>query len=234
LFRALFLPWLGAWPRSEGNGSEASSANGASRSGITEDGTMTFDDQGHAEGTLNLKGDTTGKEIEASVIVDGTKAYMSSDALDSLPEGKKWMGLDYSKAVKGAATASPAEGSPVEGLKVLEKVEGAEEVGKQEIEGVSTTHYRGDFPLTDEIFGVKTHFSAPRADVWIDSQDQVRRMKVVVTGSLNEGEGKTTTEEETTFAEFGRVPKIEAPPQSEVFDATGEIESQVQEAANGG
>lgn len=36
------------------------------------------------------------------------------------------------------------------------------------------------------------------------------------------------------FVEFGRVPKIELPPTDEVFNATGEIESQVQEAAAGG
>jgi hypothetical protein len=202
--------------------------------GLTETGSMDFDDQGRAEGTLKVRGHSTGKEEELTVVADGTKAYVSSDALDSIPEGKKWMELDYSKAVKGANASSPAESSPQEGLKVLEKVEGVEEVGNEEIEGVPTTHYRGTLPVAEEVFGVKTNFGPPKADVWIDSQERVRRMKVVVTGSLNEGEGKTTTEEELTFTEFGRVPKIEAPPEEEVFDATSEIESKVREAANGG
>jgi hypothetical protein len=201
--------------------------------GLTETGSMDFDDQGRAEGTLSIRGHSTGKEAELAVVVEGEKAYVSSDVLDSITEGKKWMEVDYSKAVKGADTSSPAESGPQAGLKLLEKVQGAEEVGKEEVEGVPTTHYRGTFPVTEEVFGVKTNFSAPKADVWIDSQNRVRRLLIVVTGSLNKGETKTTTAEEITFTDFGRVPKIEAPPQSEVFDATSELESKVQEAAAG-
>jgi hypothetical protein len=202
-----------------------------SAEGFTESGSMAFDDHGGAEGTLNVTGNTTGKEVEATVIVEGTKVYTSSEAIDSLPAGKKWMELDYSKAVKGTTASSPAESSPQAGLKILEKVQGVEEVGTEDIEGVATTHYRGTLPVAEEVFGVKTNFSAPETDVWIDPQNRVRRMRLVVTGSLSKGQPNITSEEEITFVDFGRIPKIEAPPQEEVFDATNEIESKVQEAA---
>jgi LppX_LprAFG lipoprotein len=211
---------------------KATVTSSTSPEGLTETGTMAFDQGGRAEGTLTVRGHSTGKEVELTVIADGPKVYASSDALDSIPEGKKWMGIDYSAAVKGMGS-SPAEAGPQEGLKVLERVQGSEEVGKEDVDGVSTTHYRGTFPATEEVFGVKNHFSAPRADVWIDSQDRVRRMRIVITGSLNEGEGSTTVEEDIDFTDFGRVPKIELPPADEVFDATSEIESQVQSAAEG-
>lgn len=201
--------------------------------GLVESGTMDFEDNGRAEGTLTVRGLTNGKEVQATAIADGTTTYTSSDAIESITEGKKWMKLDLSGAAKFQGGSSPADGGPQEGLKVLEQVRDAEEVGEEEVDEVPTTHYRGTFPATAEVFGVKTHFSAPQADVWIDSQDRVRRMRIVVTGSLNEGEGATTTEMDINFVEFGRVPKIELPPADEVFDATGKFESQIQSAAKG-
>jgi hypothetical protein len=212
---------------------KASVTSSTTPEGITETGSMVFDESGKAEGTMTARGHSTGKELELTVVADGTKSYISGDALDSIPEGKKWMELDYSKAVKGLSSSDPVQGGPQEGLKVLEHVEGAEEIGKEEIEGVPTTHYRGTLPAAEEVFGVKTHFGAPHADVWIDSQGRVRRVRLVVTGSLNKGEGAITTEEDITFTDFGRVPAIEVPPADEVFDATGEIESKIQSAAEG-
>lgn len=201
--------------------------------GLVESGSMSFENSGRAQGTLTVRGLSNGKEAEVESIADGTTSYTSSDALGSITEGKKWMKLDLSGAAKLQGGASPVQGGPQEGLKVLEQARDAEEVGTEDVDGVPTTHYRGTFPATEEVFGVKTHFSAPHADVWIDSQDRVRRMRVVVTGSVGESDDSATTEMDINFVEFGRVPKIELPPADEVFDATGEFESGIQEAAKG-
>ncbi len=201
--------------------------------GLVESGTMDFENSGRAKGTLIVKGLSNGKEVEVESIADGTISYTSSDALESISEGKKWMKLDLAGAAKFEGGASPAQGGPQEGLKVLEQVGDAEEVGTEDVDGVPTTHYRGTFPATEEIFGIKAHFSAPHADVWIDSQDRVRRMRVVVTGSIGQSSQSSTTEMDINFVEFGRVPKIELPPADEVFDATSEFESGIQEAAKG-
>lgn len=149
-------------------------------------------------------------------------------------DNKKWMKLDLSSAAKVQGGSPPVDGGPQEGLKVLEGVRGVEEVGTEDIDGVHTTHYRGTFPITEEVFGVKVHYSAPHADVWIDSQDRVRRMHVAVTGSLNGDQASTATTEMTIdYVDFGRVPKIEVPPADEVFNVTGEIEAKAQAAAEG-
>jgi hypothetical protein len=202
--------------------------------GITESGAMTFDDSGKAEGTLTARGQSTGKEVEITSISSGTTAYMTSDAFGSLPEGKKWMEIDFSKAVKGQASPAPTQGSsPQEGLKILEHVDGVEKLGEEDVNGVPTTHYSGTFPATEEVFGAKVDYSAPRVDVWVDAQDRVRRMKIAVTTSVKESEGPTHTEMTIDYTDFERVPKIEVPAADEVFDITGEIESKVQEEAEG-
>ncbi|MFT3865269.1 MAG: LppX_LprAFG lipoprotein [Solirubrobacterales bacterium] len=201
--------------------------------GITETGSMIFDETGLARGTMTVKGDSNGKEAQLVVIADGARSYVSSDQFESLPEGKKWMELDFAAAAGKELSSSPTDGGPQEGLKVLEAVHDAEEVGKEDIGGVPTTHYTGTLPTSNEVFGVKVHYSAPQVEVWIDAKDRVRRMHVVVSGSVGEEEETSTTEMTMNFVSFGRVPKINLPNPEEVFDATSEVESNIRSAAEG-
>jgi LppX_LprAFG lipoprotein len=201
--------------------------------GTTETGSMIFDDSGRTRGTLTVRGHETGREGNFMAITDGTTSYVSSELLESIPEGKKWMELDFSSVVKGLGSPASTDAGPEEGLRILKRVQGAEEIGKEDIDGVPTMHYRGTLPTSEEIFGVKVHFSAPDVDVWIDAQDRVRRMQVVVSGTVGEEEGSTTTEMTIDYVEFGRVPKIGLPDPDEVFNATSEFESEVQSAAEG-
>ncbi|HEY2054533.1 MAG TPA: LppX_LprAFG lipoprotein [Solirubrobacterales bacterium] len=162
--------------------------------------------------------------------MDGTTSYVSSDAFDSIPDGKKWLELDLASAATGPR--SSAAGNPKEGLKVLEKVQGAEKIGQEDIDGVPTTHYRGTFPAAEEVFGVKVDVSDRHVDVWIDAQGRVRRMQAALKTAVTEVEGSASTTEMTIdYVSFGRVPKIELPNPDEVFNATGEFESKLQSAA---
>lgn len=200
--------------------------------GIIETGPMTFDDSERAEGTFVVKGLSTGREVTLTTIADGTKSYTSSSALDSIPEGKKWMEVDASSAASN--TGAPAANGPKEGLKVLEGVEDAEKIGQEDIDGVPTTHYRGTFPHAEKVFGVKVDVSEPEVEVWIDKQERVRRMRVslksAVSGVANSA---TTTDITIDYESFGRVPKIEVPPADEVFNGTSELESKLQSATEG-
>jgi hypothetical protein len=198
--------------------------------GITETGSMTFDEAGRSSGTFTIQIEGTGEEITMTAVGEGERTYVSSEALDSLPDGKKWAELDLSSAVKGKGLGSSAsaETGPEEGLKTLKRVLDAKEIGKEEVNGVPTTHYVGTLPTAEEFFGVKVNFSAPQVDVWIDAQDRVRRMQIVITGSVGEGEGTTTTEMTIDYVEFGRVPKIEMPDPDEVFNETSEYELAIQ------
>ncbi len=199
--------------------------------GLTETGSLVFDDSGRSRGTFTVKGHKTGREVKALAIVNGTTTYVSSDQFESFPEGKKWLELDLSSAVKGLGSAASADAGPEEGLKILERVQGAEEIGKEDIGGVPTTHFRGILPAAEEVFGVKLHVSALHTDVWIDGQDRVRRMQVVVSGTVGEEEESTTTDMTIDYVDFGRVPKIGLPDPDEVFNATSEFESHLQSAA---
>jgi LppX_LprAFG lipoprotein len=201
--------------------------------GLTETGSMIFDDSGRAEGTLTVRGHKTGREETVRSIADGTTSYASSDSFDSIPEGKKWIEVDLSSAASdtGASTAN----GPKEGLKILEGVEEAEKIGEEDVNGVPTTHYRGTFPRAKEVFGVKVDVSEPEIDVWIDAQERVRRLQVSLKSALSGVEDSAATTEMTIdYVSFGRVPKIELPAAGEVFNATSEVESNLKSAVEGG
>jgi hypothetical protein len=208
---------------------EATIESSATPGVITDTGPMTFDENGRAEGTFNIKILPPGKEVTITTIADGTTSYTSSPDLPARPgaEGKKWIRIDDQAAA--TAGGAPAANGPKEGLKVLESVEESEKVGEEEIEGVPTTHYRGTFPHAKEVFGVKVDISEPKIDVWVDGQERVRKMQASLKSSV-EGvaDSAATTKITINYVSFGRVPKIEVPPASEVFDATGEIEAELQ------
>ena len=194
--------------------------------GVTETGSVVFENGGRARGTLVAQGHTMGRRAKVQVIVDGATTYASSAQLDSLPEGRKWVKVDYSSADSGPSL--PADSGPNEGLKLLEQMNGAEGVGKEDIRGVATTRYRGTLPVSEkEVLGVELQLSPPQVEVWIDAQGRVRRMTVVISGSLA-GEEGSTTDITTDFLDFGPVPKIELPEQDEVYDATARFESELQ------
>jgi hypothetical protein len=195
---------------------------------------VVFDDSGRARGTMTVRGHSTGKEAKLLAIAAGTKSYTSSDLLESITEGKKWMELDLSSALPDPTSSAPSAGGPEEGLKILELVQGAEEVGKEEINGVPTTYCRGTLPAAKEVFGVKVDASDLHVDVWIDAHDRVRRMQIapdeLVPGVENSA---TSTNMTIDYVSFGRVPKIELPSPDEVFNATSEFESRLQSATEG-
>jgi LppX_LprAFG lipoprotein len=197
--------------------------------GVTEAGRVVFENDGRARGTLQIRGHTTGRRAKVQVIADGTVSYASSAQIP-LPEGRKWAKVDLSSA--DSSSSLPADGGPKEGLKLLERMDGAEEIGKEDIRGVATTRYRGTLPVSEkEVFGVEVQVSPPEVEVWIDAQGRVRRMAVTITGSIAGEEGSTTTDITMDFLDFGPVPKIELPKQDEIYDATGRVESNVRSAA---
>jgi hypothetical protein len=198
--------------------------------GVTEAGSFVFENGGRTRGTLVVRGHTTGRRAKVQVIADGTTSYASSDQFSSLPEGRKWVKVDFSST--DSSPSLPADGGPKEGLKLLEQMDGAEEIGKQDIRGVANRRYRGTLPVSaKEVFGVEVQVSPPQVEVWIDARDRVRRVTVIVIGSVEGEEGSTTTDMTIDFLDFGPVPKIELPQQDEIYDATGRVESEFRSSA---
>jgi hypothetical protein len=200
--------------------------------GITETGPMVFDNSGRAEGTITLKGLSTGREFTITTIADGTTSYTTSPVPDSIPEGKKWVEIDLPSAP--SKTGAPPANGPKEGLKVLESVEEAEKIGEEDVDGVPTTRYRGTFPHAEEVFGVKVDVSEPQVEVWIDAQERVRRTHVSLESAVSGAEDSAATTDITIdYESFGRVPEIEVPPADEVWNGTAELESKLQSATEG-
>jgi hypothetical protein len=201
--------------------------------GFLETGNIAFDQGGKVGGTVVVKGLSTGKELTTQLVGEGRKVYMSSEAFDSISEGKKWVELNLTAAAKAEGGSADASNSPQEGLKLLEQVADAKQVGEEEVDGVPTTHWSGTLPTPDEVFGVKVHYSVLHLDAWIDAKDRVRRVRIDVNGSIKEGEPQVNIGMTINYVSFGQVPAITMPSADEVFDATSLIESNVQEAAGG-
>lgn len=199
--------------------------------GWTETGRMVFENGGRARGTVVVTGHMTGRRVKVEVIADGTTGYSRSDQFDSLPEGCQWVKVDFSSA--DSSSSLPADHGPQEGLKLLEQMDGAEEIGKEDIRGVATTRYSGTLPISEkEVLGVEVRVSPPHVEVWIDDRGRVRRMNLVISSSLGEEGGSTTTDITVDFLDFGPVPKIDLPQQDETYDATGRVESQLRSSAD--
>lgn len=198
--------------------------------GLTETGSMVFENGGRARGTLVVRGHSTGRRAKVHVIAEGTTSYTSSDQLSALPEGRRWVEVDFSST--DSKSSLPVEGGPTEGLKLLENMDGAKEIGKEDVRGVATTRYRGTLPVAEKkVFGVEVQVSPPQVEVWIDAQGRVRRMTVIIVSSVEGEEGSTTTDLTIDFLDFGPVSKIELPKQDEIYDATGRVESEFKSAA---
>jgi hypothetical protein len=196
---------------------------------ITENGSMVFENGGRARGTLLIRGHATSRRARVQVIADGTTSYTSSDQVP-LPEGRKWAKIDFSSA--DSSSSIPADGGPEEGLKLLEQMDGAKAVGKEDIRGMATTRYLGTLPISEKkVFGVVVQVLPPQVEAWIDASDRVRRMTVVISDSVKGMEGSATTDITVDFLDFGPVPKIGLPKQDEIYDATSQVESNFRSSA---
>lgn len=125
---------------------------------------------------------------------------------------------------------STAPSDPSTFLESFSEVEGtAEEVGPEDVRGISTTHYRividqdwrEQLPA-DELAELEEQGALPEADfpldLWIDGDGLVQRMAMTMTGEeLGEDEfqGMTMTFD---FFDFGQPVTIEPPPADQVTD----------------
>jgi hypothetical protein len=172
------------------------------------------------------------------------RLYMRMPFLaDKLPEGKSWMKIDMSKLAGATGSGSLpqalslGQAEPTQFLMYLRASSGqVRKIGAQPLDGASTTHYRttlrlssvlGRLPLGDRA-AAKTMLShaggagSVPIDVWIDKQRRVRRiqMSLELAGAVS---GPATIAIE--FTNYGPVPTISAPKESEVVDLTGIVPS---------
>ena len=244
---------LNAIAAAAANTQDEGGGRAAMRGAITEPGSseplaltgkIVYDAADRSCGTLTMADPESGDPVKLEMVQEGTTIYMRSSQFGDLPDGREWMGLDIALGDE-VDTSLPADGDARGELEMLEKAfGGVEKVGKEEVRGVPTTHYRGKVSVAenverlreegaDNLASVVAEKGSPvRVEAWIDSDNLVRRMRIVESTPGDEGEGPTTIDMRTDFFDFGFEPEIDVPDSDEVFDATSLAQEQLDAAGD--
>ena len=189
-----------------------------------------------------------GGEIELRM-VDGVM-YMDVGSLAemlggagglSLPPGVKWLRLDLQEMMKSFGGSGglglPDSTDPTKTFEMLRDIAGdIETVGREEVRGVETTHYRTTVDLAKASDSLPSDiksmlgnldgaFGAIPIEVWIDDDGLLRRMDMrfdlssllgSVSGGSNLGSGIITMRMD--LYDYGVEVDVEAPPAGETYD----------------
>jgi hypothetical protein len=190
-------------------------------------GRMTMDLGGLAGGALG-----SGK---AEVIFRDLVYYMKlpEAAAAQLPTGKAWLKFDLGALSKQQGLdleqlSQLNQSDPSQALQLLSGAEDFEEVGKEDVRGAETTHYRGTVDMSrvaanapedlqDDIRKIveQTGDTTVPMDIWIDGDGLVRRLR----WTQHLPQGTTMTIEEELY-DFGVDVDAQPPPADEVLDLT--------------
>lgn len=195
-------------------------------------GQMVYDDEDRTRAVLTVLPPGSDDSFQMNMVTEGTTMYMSSRRFGSLPDGAKWMKLDFEFA-QGPESPVPANPDATGELELLEAVsDDIEKLGTETIRGAKTTHYRGTVAVSkqaDRLRDVGAEELADRSEdegspmaveAWIDEKGLMRRMKIAQTSPQVEGDGTSTVTVRMDFFDFGIEPVIEIPDSDEVFDVT--------------
>ena len=184
----------------------------------------------------NLSTTAAGTSTQVKVIVADTAIYLNEASLTS-QVGKPWVQIDLStlSALAGTGGAGLAQlfhsletNSFTNRAQLFTVAKNARVVGKQTVDGVSTTDYAGSFIAADGLKALPADFRealAPELQAlgnstvyfheWIDGQDRLRKMTAVET--LN-GDTVNTT---INITAINQPVSITLPPASQTFTLQG-------------
>ncbi|MFG2874294.1 hypothetical protein ACGFYU_04665 [Streptomyces sp. NPDC048337] len=184
-----------------------------------------------------MEAEIPAKDVQMEDLVkDGTVTYRflqgayyyQVDPAESGPlKGKTWLKLDASAVLgdKGAAAANNTNNDPTAGLKMLKYAKGVDKVGKEDVNGKQTVHYKATIPMDKMDKNSAAAFQALGAgsevvaDVWVDDKGMPAR--------VNQAFGTSSISME--FLSFGATKEIAVPPAADTVDITAEVKG-----ANGG
>ncbi|MEX2293710.1 MAG: hypothetical protein WD691_07960 [Acidimicrobiales bacterium] len=139
-----------------------------------------------------------GLDTRARVIIHDTTAYVRIPMLHELTGEPGWLSLSSTElGERGSVGFAATALNPVRLVDTLRGVVGdVQEVGREEVRGVSTTHV------------TSTLLTGQSMDVWVDAEQLVRRLRVVVDDTSSELGIVTTTVE---LFDFGATVDIDVP-----------------------
>ncbi|MET8075673.1 hypothetical protein [Streptomyces sp. NPDC005303] len=159
------------------------------------------------------------------LFVDGAYYYDVDPQPAGPLKGKEWMKIDGSAVFgeSGAKALSGNNGSPSASMKGLKYADDVENLGKETVDGKSTTHYRAEIDQKklgrlkeaygdqDGLLGKATGgLTSMTMEVWVGAGDLPVRLKQRM-GTM------TVTMD---FEKFGRTAVVKAPPATETGDLT--------------
>jgi hypothetical protein len=187
-----------------------------------------------------------GSTLRLDEVVDHLTVYMRMPAAltSKLPGGKPWLKLDLAKAGTamgmpglGALANNPAGSDPGQMLGYLRASSGHfQDLGKGEIDGVQTTHYRASIDLnkvaaqfpaserqsvqqTINTLKSRVGLSTLPVNVWIDEHHLIRRMQFAF-GENVPAVGQMHFSMTMDITGYGPQPAPAIPPASQVTDIT--------------
>lgn len=189
-------------------------------------------------------------KISVETVVDETSVYMRGGGLaaEDLPDGKEWvafqpfLGQSFEDVMVGGGT-----GTPDESLQMLRAASGEiTQAGQERVRGVPTKRYRATATMDDYAELVRAEGNEEMAELYekydalspspilveasIDAKNIVRRMRMVMTLPMEDGQAPMTMDMRMDFFDFGARPEIAIPDPSRVFDATPYLEKELEEA----
>ncbi|HXY80058.1 MAG TPA: LppX_LprAFG lipoprotein [Gaiellaceae bacterium] len=205
-------------------GSEHLTLNaGGSASGqqIVVTGAGDFDNKGRV-GSLHVDFSAAGISASIDAVLSSTDMYLKSSLFAALlPAGKSWLKLDLAKAgaAQGLNLNTLLSQDPTQLLAALQSLKGATKVGSEQVDGVSTTHYRASIDLSKLPAGSS---GAPSVyDAWVGGDGYVHRVRVrIATGSGTKKSAITLTAD---LSGFGESVKVAVPPAAQTLTSTGSL-----------
>ncbi|MGW1185938.1 hypothetical protein ACWD7Y_07975 [Streptomyces drozdowiczii] len=212
--------------------------------GITGSLTITPTGGAMADGMKQLGGSGT---MEARYLKDGYAVDMG-EVMAQQTGGKRWISYSYDDLQKlagasGAALMDQMQNStPEQGVKSLLASGDVKKVGREDVRGVSATHYSGTIDVakltakfgnnmgTDEIAQLKKQLAesgitTEKIDIWVDDHDLL--VKKTERGDMKTGELNSTV----YYSDYGTKVSVERPPADQTVDFM-ELMKQQQGAAS--
>ena len=189
--------------------------SGSAGQSQTMSGQARFSDAG-----MEMKASSSGAQAMEMILV-GKAMYMKSADLGT---GDKWVKIDLSDpnslfGMIGKAT------DPEVMFKAMESPKKLELIGTEDVDGVSTNHYRITMDPTSYLEAMD--FPAAMADMlpkelvtemWVDGDDLPRKFAQTIEIPGAGGGAATSSTTEGTYSDFGTDVEIEAPPADEVTE----------------
>jgi hypothetical protein len=206
----------------------------------TQEGNLTLDMSGLPASATQSLGSGS---LRIEELFKSSVAYVGSPVFaGKLPGGARWMKLDLGRfaAAVGLNLQQLAGGqsNPAQLLQFLRATSAVSRRGGEDVRGVPTTRYRASIDLAkvadvlptpnrDQARAAlkklisQTGLSSIPVEVWIDAHKAVRRLTIDMAPAV--GGQRLSVRLQVELFDFGPTPRVTAPSDSEVFDATNAV-----------